>query len=230
VSKVVKGVGRAISKVVDGVKNVAKSKVGKVLVGAALVYFGGAALMGAMGGATAGAAAGSGVMGTVTGAVSGGLSGAAAGISSAWSGLTGAASALAGGSGLQAAGSSLASGFTGASAAGASAIAPAATMAVPTTAPMAGAEAFSGATSTGLPTVAGDAANVLAAPPSKGLVGNFLGGLSPQGQAASIMVGGQLTGGLIQGYGMRQEQKRQEELAGDARARYNTNVGSRVWA
>lgn len=63
-----------------------------------------------------------------------------------------------------------------------------------------------------------------------GLVGNFLGGLSPQGQAASIMVGGQLTGGLIQGYGMRQEQKRQEELAGDARARYNTNVGSRVWA
>lgn len=224
-SKVVKGVGRAISKVVDGVKKVAKSKVGKVLIGAALVYFGGAALMGAFGGgaaATAGAAGGAAT----------GLSGAAANISAAWSSLGTAATQAYGamtgapGASLANAGSALSQGFAG-NAATFSQGASAATNVMPS---VAGAELFTGATSTGLPTVAGDAANVLAAPPSKGLVGNFLGGLSPQGQAAAITVGGQLTGGLIQGYGMRQEQKRQEELAGDARARYNTNVGSRVWA
>jgi hypothetical protein len=86
VSKVVKGVGRAVSKVVDGVKNVVKqvtkSKLGKVLVGAALIYFGGAALMGSMGFGAAGAAGAS------------GLTGAAQGISAAWTSLGTAGSQL----------------------------------------------------------------------------------------------------------------------------------------
>ena len=52
-SKVVKGVTRAVSKVVKGVatavKKVASSKIGKIIMVAAAVYFGGAALLGAMG-------------------------------------------------------------------------------------------------------------------------------------------------------------------------------------
>jgi hypothetical protein len=46
---------------------------------------------------------------------------------------------------------------------------------------------------------------------------------------ALIQTGGQLIGGAMQGYGMREEQKRQEQLAADARDRYNTNVGTRLW-
>ncbi len=57
-----------------------------------------------------------------------------------------------------------------------------------------------------------------------GLISGMLGSLSPQGQAAAITVGGQLTGGLIQGVGMRQEQKRQEQMAADQKAAYNTNI------
>jgi hypothetical protein len=62
-----------------------------------------------------------------------------------------------------------------------------------------------------------------------GLISGMLGSLSPQGQAAAITVGGQLTGGLIQGVGARQEQKRQEQMAADQKATYNTNIGTRLW-
>jgi hypothetical protein len=243
VSKVVRGVGRAVSKVVDGVKNVvkqvAKSKLGKVLIGAAALYFGVPMLAGAFGGAAAGAAAGSGFLGTIGGAVSGGLSGAAAGISQAWAGLTGAASALGAGS-LSGAGSSLASGFSpsAAFAAGGGAAAPA------------GAAAFTGQTMTGLPTVGTDVAsaagkaataspwatsptglNVLAseggAAGGQGLIGKMMA--SPYAAPALISSGTQLIGGVMQGYGARQEQKRQEQLTNEQKAAYSRNIGTRLW-
>jgi hypothetical protein len=102
VSKVVKGVSKAVKGVVKGIggalKKIAGSKIGKVLLAAATIYFGGAAIMGAMGGA----GASSGFFNTIAGAVKG----AGAGISSAWTGLTGAVT----GGGL----GSLQSGFMGA--------------------------------------------------------------------------------------------------------------------
>jgi len=148
-SKVVKKVGRAVGKVVKGVANVAKkvvkSPIGKALVAAAAIYFGGAALAGAMG-------AGSGAAGVAGAAAGGGLSGAAAGIGQAWSGLTGALS----GGGL----SSMSGVFSGGSAA--------------TGAATGAGSAFTGATSTGLPTLATDAANVLNAGKPTGLIGSMM--------------------------------------------------------
>tara|TARA_R110000868_G_scaffold10694_1_gene51949 strand:+ start:801 stop:1571 length:771 start_codon:yes stop_codon:yes gene_type:complete len=255
-SKVVKGIGRAISGVVKGVvnvvKDVAKSKLGKILITAAAVYFGGAALMG---GASASAAGGSFLSGA-----SAGLSGAASGVSTAWSSL------MAGEVG--AAGSSLSSGFTGAGAAGAATAAPpglvtGAMQTGLTSAPGAltsgttvpGAASLTstpgaltsgttvpGAASLNIPASAGlntagaastlpvgstlSALNTAAAPASSG----FLSGLGPYGQYAAISGGTQLIGGAMQGYGAQQEAKRQEKMSADARARYNANVGTRLFS
>jgi hypothetical protein len=121
-SKVVRGVKRAVGKVANGIAKVVTKvtgsktlgKIAKVLAVAATIYFGGAAIMGAVGGATAGAAAG-------TGWFSGAVTGAGAGISNAWTGLKLAGSAAMSGNFAQA-GSSLKTGFTGANAAGATAV------------------------------------------------------------------------------------------------------------
>jgi hypothetical protein len=82
-SKVVKGVVRAVKKVVSGigkaVKKVMKSPIGRVIAIAALTFVGAPMLAGAM----QGAAAGSGFLGTISGA----LSGAASGFSAAMSGI-----------------------------------------------------------------------------------------------------------------------------------------------
>ena len=227
-SKVVKGVGRAVSSVVKGVGNVVKkvasSKLGKVLLIAATVYFGGAALMGAMGGA----AAGTGVAGTLSGA----LSGAASGIGSAWSGLTGALSA----GSLSGAASSLGSGFTGAygagqaavtgasAAAGAAGAAGAAPMAVQTAAPTATSAVTGAKTATGLNLLGADAA-------STGMIGKMMA--SPYAAPALISGGTQLISGAMQGYGNQkiyeQQKQDQEKSAADREARYNTNVGTRLF-
>tara|TARA_B100000214_G_C23973626_1_gene631495 strand:- start:3083 stop:4000 length:918 start_codon:yes stop_codon:yes gene_type:complete len=111
-SKVVKKVGRAIKKVVKGVvkgvkkvwKKVKESKIGRVVLTAALIYFGGAALSGMW----AGGSAGSGFMGTLTG----GIQGAASGVANAWSGITGATASAVSGNFAQA-GSQLAAGAKG---------------------------------------------------------------------------------------------------------------------
>ena len=107
-SKVVKGIGKAVKKVVDGVKKVAKkvwkSKIGRVLVTAALAYFGVPAIMGAMG---QGAAAAGGLSG---------IEGAIAGVKGAWTGLTTAGEALMSGE-LGKAGAALKGGMLGPSAA-----------------------------------------------------------------------------------------------------------------
>ena len=108
-SKVVKKVGKAIGKVVKGVvkgvkkvvKKISKSKFFKVIATAALVYFGGAALMG-----------GFSTIGTSTSF----LQGMSTGLSNAWAGITGATSSVfgAGGPNFAQAGSQLAAGAKGA--------------------------------------------------------------------------------------------------------------------
>ena len=235
-SKAVKKVGRAIGKVVKGavkvVKKVASSKIGKILIGAATIYFGGAAIMGAMGGASAG----TGVIGTIGGA----LKGAAAGISSAWSGLTGAASAAMGGQ-FSAAGSSLGSGFTGAYSAGSGAVTGAAGTAVnaaaAATTPAVGATegvAFYGANApvAVMPTV--NAATSAGAGAAGGATAGTLTGMSPLTQYGLISGGTQLASGLIQGAGQQKalEEQRKFELDQQqaARDRYNENVGANWWS
>jgi len=233
-SKVVKSVGRAIGKVVKGVvnvvKSVAKSPIGKVLLAAATVYFGGAAIMGAMGGASAS----TGFMGTIGGA----LKGATAGIANAWSGLTGAASAAMGGQ-FSAAGSSLGSGFTGSYAAGSSAVNAANAAAVsaagggfPAGAGGYGSVGPSGQTAAGttLSSAPASAATtpgtywtspaqaVTAPPPNPGIISGAWNSLGDYGKMAAVQGSMQLAGGAIQG------------AAQLARNRYNENVGTSWWS
>jgi hypothetical protein len=220
-SKVVKGVFRAVSKVVSGVvkavKKVAKSPIGKIILAAATIYFGGAAIMGAMG-----APAGSGIMGA--------LQGAGAGISNAWTSLLQAGSSALGGNFAQA-GSQLSAGFQGTTmAAGstAAAAAPAASAAgsgitLGGPAPQYGANALlnpSGAVTSG------GAAIPAAAAPTAAKTAGFWG---TNAGAATVLAGGQLAGGLIQGVGAQKEAERQEQLQAEVRARYNRNVGTPLW-
>lgn len=234
-SKVVKGVGRAISNVVKGVTNVVKqvtsSKIGKVLLTAAAVYFGGAALAGAFGGASAG----TGIMGTLSGA----LEGAASGIGSAWSGLTGAGSALMSGN-MSGAASSVGSGFTGAYSAGESAASGAlgnAASGVTAAAPTASAGTMANGLPVGVSADGPEVASYLNKATSQGIVdkainsNGFFDKLmnSSYGPGAMVMGGTQLIGGAMQGYGADQQQKRQYQQEQAARDRYNTNIGTRLW-
>jgi hypothetical protein len=231
-SKAVKSVGRAVSKVVKGVTNavkkVASSKLGKILITAAAVYFGGAALMGGM----QGAAAGQGFFGSL----SSGLSGAAQGIGNAWSSL-GTATTQALGGNFANAGNALSTGFQGGTASmvdGAMvsqplSIAKAAPMSTPT-APMS-APPTSGVDMNAVlgkapPQMSIPGVNVPTPPPT-GLVGSIMS--SPYTAPALISGGTQLIGGAMQGYGAQQQQKKQEQMAADERQRYNTNVGTRLW-
>lgn len=230
-SKVVKGVGRAVSSVVKGVgnavKKVAKSKLGKALLVAAAVYFGGAALMGGMA-----APAGSGL--------SGFLSGAGQGIANAWGGLTGAASSALSGN-FASAGSKLSAGFQGTTvgALEAAAASPA------SYAGSLGTKAATGANSqaamlaaqTGEFGTAGLKATQAAAAKASGAVLNQPTGLigkmmaSPYAAPALITTGGQLIGGAMQGVGMQKQYEQQRNLEAEARERYNRNVGANMgWA
>lgn len=245
-SKAVKSVGRAIGKVVKGVvntvKKVASSKIGKIILAAATVYFGGAAIMGAMGGASAG----TGFLGTISGAVQG----AGAGIANAWSGLTGAFT----GGGF----SSLGQGFTGSYGAGAGAVQSANAAAMQaanaglttTSAPMPG-QAFvqntnlanvSG-TTTSLPGAAPGintpftSAPVLTSPPpptpEPGIISRAWSGLGDYGKMAAIQGGMQIAGGALQGKAAQdqlEDQRRFDlEQQAAARDRYNQNVGTPLW-
>lgn len=248
-SKIVSGIGRAIGDVVEGVgkavESIAKSPIFKVIGTAALVYFGGAALMGAVGGASAGAAAGSGFLGTLGGAASGALSGAGAGISSAWSGLLGAGSALTGSGGLSGAAESLSSGFMGSNAAGAASVTPTIGLTQGASALTGSAGAVPGGGGIGAMEPANYALggttksslavpNLAPAAPSSAPVG-FIDKMMANKYAAPALIQGgmQLAGGLIQGYGAQQAadqaNTRQDQLSAEARDRYNRNVGTRLW-
>jgi len=225
-SKAVKKVGRAIGKVVKGavkvVKKVASSPIGKILLAAATIYFGGAAIMGAMGGASAG----TGFMGTLSGA----LSGAGAGISNAWAGLTGAFT----GGGL----SSLGQGFTGSYSAGSGAV-QAANMAATGGGFTGGGYGSVGlqgqtASTTGLSAAGGGAGLTPPPPGGGGIISNAWNGLGEYGKMAAVQGTTQLVGGALQGAGQQKalEEQRKFELDQQqaARDRYNENVGTNWWS
>lgn len=242
-SKVVKGVGRAIGSVVKGAVKVLvplASKTGrkilKVAAIAAAVYFGGAALMGAFGSGAAGAAGLS------------GFAGAGEGISAAWTSLSTAGTQLAAGN-IGNAFSALGSGIGGSAATiGADgsmlvngAAQGAAAAATPTTSPLGvrtgagsptGASAFTGQTATGLPTVPGDAANVAGNQGSGGLINNarnFWNGLDKTEKFLTAQVGTGLVQTGMNMYGAQKTVDEQRQLEANASNRYNTNIGTRLW-
>jgi len=239
-SRVVKGVGRAIGNVVKGVTNVvkkvAKSKLGKALLTAAAVYFGGAALMGGLN-----------TIGTSTSFLSGmssGLSSAATGIGNAWGALTS-------GKGLTAAAGELGSGFMGTAG---SVTGPG--LSVPTslatpaanTASTLGTQAgnasvlggssmtpvnyslTSGVTGGGLNSAGLNIAPGLGsagAGASKGILAGIMS--SPYFAPAAVTAGAQLAGGLIQGAAAQKQQDYMEKKDADQIAKLNTNVGTSLW-
>jgi hypothetical protein len=219
-SKAVKSVGRAISKVVKGtvnaVKKVAKSKLGRIILTAAAIYFGGAALAGGLKGAAAGTGFLSG-MGT-------GVANAAAGLKGAWTAAT--AGNFTGAGGVTA---NLGAGFQGTTTALQAANAgatPALLGGVTPSAPSAAVPAVSQP----LPIAASDAAfnSALAgaktAPASKGLIA----GLSPMGRYAAITGATQILGGAAQGAGQEKQYERQmadaERLRAEQDGRYRASV------
>jgi hypothetical protein len=243
-SRVVRGVGSAISGVIKGVtkavKTVASSKLGKIALIAAAVYFGVPALSGLMGG---GAAAASGLSG---------FAGATANLSAAWSGLTGAASSALAGN-FASAGSQLSAGMLGGSPALAdagvsslSAGAAAPTAELSALAPEAGGASFgTGLTGQALPSagfgsvggmpaalqpgVASFAAPGVTIPAATepGMLAGFM--KSPYAAPALISAGGQMISGVGQGIAAKSAQDHQDQLAADARLRANTNVGTQLW-
>ena len=58
---------------------------------------------------------------------------------------------------------------------------------------------------------------------SKGILASAMS--SPYFAPAVVTSGTQLIGGVMQGVGARQEQKRQEQMAADQKATYNRNIG-----
>lgn len=246
-SKVVKGVGRAIGKVVDGVKKVAKSKIGKVLIGAALVYFGGAALMGAMGSGAAGAAGAGGLSG---------LSGAAANVSAAWTSLGTAGSQLLAGN-LGNVASALGSGIGGSAATigaeGAMLVNGVAQGAAAASGAMNGAGAYAnaiGSTTSG----AGSQAAMLAEQTagfgqaglqatqaatqagSNGLISNAMsgaqkwwGGLDKTEKILAAQAGTGLASTGFKAIGAYQNNRQARDMYNRQRSDYNTNIGTRIW-
>jgi hypothetical protein len=219
-SKVVKSVGKVVKGVGRAVKKVAKSKIGKVLIGAAAMYFGVPMISGALSGAAAGAAAGKGIMGTIGGALSGAASGAAAGISQAWAGITGAI----GSGSLGGAAKSLAGGMSPSAAWGAGAqsvggaVGSAAGSLMPNGLPL---NPSSGQVTDYLMSQGGSTA------PGGGLISNIANSSiwNSRASPALINVAGNMIGGIGQGVAQKSAMDRQEQLKDEDLQRYNTNLG-----
>jgi hypothetical protein len=241
VTSVVKGVVNVVKGAVKGVgdlvKSIASSKLGKAIIIAGAIYFGGAALAGGFGSSAAGGSFLSG-MGT-------GISSAASSLSSAWG------SAMAGEFGTAASTVGNAWGTAGTAAGqaatGAMTVAPTAaatTVSAPTVgAPTAAAnggitQANVGSTMGGAKGLAMPASAPLAsagvAPVAPAAAATGFSSLSPLAQYGAITAGTQVVGGLIQGAGQKAaaEDQRDYELrmAQEARDRYNSNVGTSLWA
>lgn len=238
VGRAVKKVGRSIGRVVKGavkvVKKVAKSKVGKIIIAAAVVYFGGAAIMGAMGGASAG----TGFMGTLSGAVQG----AGTGIANAWTSLGTAATQALGGN-FANAGTALSGGFQGSSvtvgANNALTTTPLSFAAAPATAPSAATQTLGSATlPNGLPVgVDPNSAAVTNYLQSQsihpagnpGVIGGAWNSLGDYGKMAAV----QMAGNTVQGIGAQkaadEQRKYEDQQTQAALDRYNQNVGTNWW-
>jgi len=229
-SKVVKKIGRSIGKVVKGVakgvkkvwKKVKQSKVLKAIAIAALVYFGGAALMGGIGGAAGG------------GGISGALSGAAQGMGNAWSSIGAAGSSAMSGN-FSAAGSNLMAGVqgqtinaatgavTGVASGGANAL-----LANPGVANIPGMKGINtgGATQAyGATNAATSAAVELGKQEAKkGLLGTMMS--SPYTAPALISTGGNMISGYAQGAQQQEMLDQQQEQELERRDIYDQNVGA----
>lgn len=218
--KVVKGIGRAIGKVVKGVgnlvKKVFKSKLGKLVAGAALMFFGVPAVAGLFGGGAAGAAGLS------------GFAGASANISAAWGSLTGAASSMLAGNFAQA-GTQLSTGMLGPAtdAIGAGGAAAGEAAGAASGAGAAGQAAGGAAwtqSPTGLNVLAGEG-NAMVQP--TGLLSKFTS--SPYFAPAVVQAGGAVLQGIGQAKAAQSQIEYQQKLKDDELKRYNTNVGTRLW-
>jgi hypothetical protein len=251
-SKVVSGIGNAISGVVKGVVNVVKSvasgvgdlvksiassKLGKAILIAGAIYFGGAALAGGFGSSAAGGSFLSGMGAGVSSAAStlsgawgsvlaGDVGAAASSVGNAW-GTAGAAAGQAAGAGAM---------TVGAAAAPTAVAAPSATIGAPTagaatTAANGGVASTWVPSSTGLNVLASEAA--AAAPAAAAPAATGFASLSPLAQYGAISAGTQVVGGMIQGAGQKQAQEDQRDyemrMAQEARDRYNANVGTALW-
>jgi len=239
-SKVVKKIGRSIGKVVKGVakgvkkvwKKVKQSKVLKIIAIAALIYFGGAALMGGIGGAAGG------------GGISGALSGAAQGMGNAWSSLSAAGSSVMGGN-FSAAGSNVMAGVqgqtinaatgavTGVASGGANALlantgtAAGTGAAAGTSAAAQGVPSFvQGATQTYGPANAATSAAVELGKEEakKGLLGTMMS--SKYTAPALISTGGNMISGYAQGAQQQEMLDQQQEQEQERRDIYGQNVGA----
>ena len=229
-SKVVKKVGRSIKKVVKGVakgvkkvwKKVKQSKVLKAIAVAALVYFGGAALMGSIGGAAGG------------GGISGALSGAAQGMGNAWSSIGAAGSSVMGGN-FGAAGSNLMAGVqgqtinaatgaaTGVVSGGGNALLAGRNIAsVPG---MTGANlGFNAGGATNAATSAATSALTTPVAPTRGLIGTMMS--SKYTAPALISTGGNMISGYAQGAQQQEMLDQQREQEQERRDIYGQNVGA----
>lgn len=226
-SKVVKGIGRAVGKVVGGVgKLVTKvtgsktlGKIAKVVAGAALVYVTGGAVAGALG-----------TIGTSTSM----LAGAQAGLSASWGGLMGAGKALIAGN-LSGAGSALAGGWSTAAGAGASLQAAAtpiaqftSTLGAPASSALTGVGSIGAAPASGVFNTAGLTFGGAAPAAATSLAPAAAGGGNMLLKMAGVQAVGSLASGAMQAKAQNDAEKRQDQKEVQDRARYNTNMGARL--
>lgn len=238
------------AKVDDEIGRFGRSKFGKVVITAVAIYFGGAALAGAMGG---GAAAATGASG---------WAGAAQGLSGAWTGVAQAGSALAAGE-FGAAGSALSTGAAGGSAAGAAGttgVASAAPSAMNTATNLA-ADSFATGAATGGAAAGGAAGTAASAAPgaitggssmvapsyaavtqpvatvgagaapaassSSGMLSGFFS--NPRNTPALLQAGSGMLGSLAQSNQQKAMYQMENEKQEDMRRRYGANIGTRLW-
>jgi len=211
VGNVVKGATKILSggfagKVLGIVKDFAQSKLGKTLITAAVIYFGGAALSGAFGG---GAAAGT----TGWAGATAGVEGAASSLSGAWT------SALKGE--FTQAGGQVATGFGGGAAPSAEALAGNADKAAMLSNSGYGSTTVAGGTP---PPITPPATPPVTPPAASMSVGEGLMG------AAKIQAGTALIGGAMQGKAAQDQRDAELEQARLARERYNANAGAQLWS
>jgi len=231
VTKIPKAIGSAVNKVH---KKLRQSKIYKIALGAAAIYFGGAALLSMAGGGTAAAGLGSawgGLQGAGSAVMAGNFSGA---VSAIGSGFTGGAAAGAGATFAagQAATTAAINGATTAAAATGGGItasaAGGATTAAPTSAQLTStlntglfegvgqAGLQSGNLVAGASNAAGAASTTLPAAAPQGLMAKAWGSLGEAGKASLITAGVNTAGQMIQGYS---QQRAAEEAEREARRR-----------
>lgn len=216
-SKVVRGAARALNKVRKGIwnatKKFAKSKLGKVIIGAALVYFGGAALMGGLS-----------TVGTSTSF----LSGMSSGLPSAATGIGNAFTALTQGN-LSGAGSALSQGFTGTAGTAAQGAATAANAAAATPGMSMAPQSIVSPAQAAITQATGGAPMSMAAPAGMAPAAGAGAGAASPGILSSIMGNKYVAPTLIQGAfqlgGAALAKKEAADADEATRARYNANIG-----